>query len=96
MKDDLIHDAYCEEKYLSDNPSCRSEKALWKAVILQSFVDLQNESQKKIANTYRVKSLFWFNMKNEYFLRVCKYADLDPQYVYDRARELKDENPLLK
>lgn len=67
------------------------EKALWKAVLLQAFVDLQNNSKKKIANTYRVKSLFWFNMKNKEFLDVCSYAGLDPHYVLSKAKKIKDK-----
>ena len=66
------------------------EKSLWKAVLLQAFVDLQNNSKKKIANTYRIKSLFWFNVKNKEFLDVCNYAGLDPDYVLSKAKKIKD------
>lgn len=71
---------------LDKNP----EKSLWKAVLLQAFVDLQNNSKKKIANTYRIKSLFWFNIKNKEFLDVCGYAGLDPNYVLSKAKKIKD------
>ena len=67
------------------------ERALWKAVILQAFIDLQNNSKKKIANTYRVRSLFWFNLKNREFLDVCNFAGLDPNYVVSKAKKIKDE-----
>ena len=67
------------------------EIALWKAVILQAFVDLQNNSKKKIANTYRIRSLFWFNLKNKEFLDVCNFAGLDPNYVVSKAKKIKDE-----
>lgn len=66
------------------------EKALWKAVLLQAFVDLQNNSKKKIANTYRIRSLFWFNLKNKEFLDVCNFAGLDPIYVINKAKKIKD------
>ena len=67
------------------------EKALWKAVLLQAFVDLQNNSKKKIANTYRVRNLFWFSIKNREFLDVCNYAGLDPDYVISKAKNIKDK-----
>lgn len=39
------------------------EQSLWRAVILQAFVDLKNNSKKKLANTFRVKATLWFNKK---------------------------------
>ena len=65
-----------EYRYSNDNLYFKSEIALWKAVILQALVDLQSNSKKKIANTYRIKALMWFNLKNEEFLTVCNYAGL--------------------
>ena len=82
-------------KYNNDNIYYKSEIALWKAVILQALVDLQSNSKKKIANTYRVKSLMWFNLKNKDFITVCNYAGLDPQYVYDKSRIIKKNNNFL-
>ena len=82
-------------RYSNDNLYFKSEIALWKAVILQALVDLQSNSKKKIANTYRVKALMWFNLKNEEFLTVCNYAGLDPKYVYEKSRIVKDNNKFL-
>ena len=79
-------------KYSNDNLYYKSEIALWKAVILQALVDLQTTSKKKIATTYRVKALMWFNLKNEEFLTVCNYAGLDPKYVYQKAQKIKNSN----
>jgi hypothetical protein len=66
------------------------EHALWKAVILQAFVDLKNNSKKKIAKTYRLKSALWFNLKNKDFVAVCDYADLEAGYVCKFAERIKD------
>ncbi|HSQ97271.1 MAG TPA: hypothetical protein VLL98_00965, partial [Rickettsiales bacterium] len=66
--------------------------ALWKAVILQALVDLQSNSKKKIANTYRIKALMWFNLKNENFIKICNLADLDPKYVSQKAKKVKENN----
>ncbi len=79
-------------KYSNDNLYYKGEIALWKAVILQALVDLQSNSKKKIANTYRIKALMWFNLKNEDFIQVCNWAGLDPAYVYQRARKVKENN----
>ncbi len=68
------------------------EKSLWKAVILQAFVDLKNNSKKRIANTYRVKATLWFNMNNNDFITTCYYAGLDPKYVWGKASLIKNRN----
>ena len=68
------------------------EEALWKAVILQAFVDLKNNSKKKLANTFRVKATLWFNLKNKDFLTVCYYANLNPYYVWKKAEAIKNCN----
>lgn len=82
-------------RYSNDNLYFKSEIALWKAVILQALVDLQSNSKKKIANTYRIKALMWFNLKNKEFLTVCNYAGLDPKYVYEKSRLIKENNKFL-
>lgn len=83
-------------KYSNDNVYYKGEIALWKAVILQAMVDLQSNSKKKIANTYRVKALMWFNLKNKEFLQVCNWAGLDPKYVYEKAMKVKENNKFFK
>ena len=82
-------------RYSNNNLYFKSEIALWKAVILQALVDLQSNSKKKIANTYRIKALMWFNLKNEEFITVCNYAGLDPKYVYEKSRIVKENNKFL-
>ena len=73
-------------RYSNNNLYFKSEIALWKAVILQALVDLQSNSKKKIANTYRIKALMWFK---------CNYAGLDPKYVYEKSRIVKENNKFL-
>lgn len=63
--------------------------SLWKAVILQSLIDLASNSKKKIAQSYRFKALKWFSPDNKDFLRVCSLADLDPMYVLDKVKAIK-------
>lgn len=76
------------------NGESSPEKALWKAVILQAFIDLQNNSKKKISRTYKVKALFWFNRKNQDFINTCLLADLEPNYVLTKVEKIK--NKLIK
>lgn len=77
----------------SPNRNCDGrEQALWRAVILQAFIDLKNSSKKKIANTFRVKATLWFNIKNKDFVKVCDMANLNPHYVLDKANIIKNIN----
>lgn len=68
------------------------EQSLRRAVILQAFVDLKNNSKKKLANTFRVKATLWFNKKNKDFIRVCYFANLNPDYVLEKANKIKNYN----
>jgi hypothetical protein len=72
------------------NSDVDREQSLWKAVVLQAFIDLKNNSRKKIANTHRVKAILWFNLNNSDFLAVCGFANLDPNYVWSRANFIKE------
>ena len=81
----------CQFEVFSDENNNR-EQSLWRAVILQAFVDLKNNSKKKIANTFRVKATLWFNSNNKDFLKVCSLANLDPDYVLDKANIIKNNN----
>ncbi len=88
--------------YNNENLSVKSEIALWKAVVLQAAVDLKSQSKKNLAQTFRIKALMWFNMRNEEFVQVCNWAGFDPQYVIDRIKPIKEKainfmsnNPML-
>ena len=80
-----IFNSYTEDENLKS-----AEISLWRAVILQACVDLQSQSQKKLSNTFRVKSLLWFNGKNENFKEVCSNANLDYKYVLKKVEYLKE------
>lgn len=72
------------------------EIALWKAVILQAFVDLQSNSKKKIMQGYKIKAMLWFNLNNKDFIEVCRNANLDPIYVWTKAKKIIDSSFFLK
>lgn len=77
--------------YINENLFLKSEIALWRAVILQAGVDLNSKSKKKIAQSYRIKALIWFNLKNQEFKQVCEYAGFDPQYVIEKITPVKNK-----
>ena len=66
-----------------------AEQSIWKAVLLQAFVDLKSNSKKKIAKTYRMKSAIWFNLNNSDFVRICYLAGYEPEYVYKKANKIR-------
>lgn len=80
-----------ESNILMFEYNLNKEQSLWKAVILQAFIDLKNNSKKKIANTYKVKAALWFNLRNRDFLTTCEYANLDPFYVWNTAEKIKNK-----
>jgi len=90
----IIDNLSQQKKYANENFNCKSETALWKAVILQSLVDLRSRSKKKMAKVNRVKSILWLNLSNKDFVTACSYADLDPLYVWEKSQLIKNSNPL--
>lgn len=72
---------------LADNGRhVRSERALWRAVILQALVDAASESRKYEARLEREKARRWLLAAGEDFVTVCHHADLDPSYVHRHVR----------
>ena len=72
-------------------PISNAEKSLWRAVLLQAFIDLKSNSKKKIAKTYRMKSAIWFNLNNNNFVKVCYLAGYEPKFVYQKAEIIRRE-----
>jgi hypothetical protein len=73
----------------------KRETSLWKAVVMQALVDLASKSNKKMAKIHRIRSIMWLNLLNKDFLTTCSLASLDPYYVYQKAQEIKSQNPLI-
>ena len=72
-------------------PISNAETSLWRAVLLQAFIDLRSNSKKKIAKTYRMKSAIWFNLNNNNFVKVCYLAGYEPKFVYHKADIIRRE-----
>jgi hypothetical protein len=69
--------------------------SLWQAVIAQAFRDLYTNSKKRntLNNTYYAKA--WFDEANEDLKFVCLLANLEPDYVLRKAKELQKNKTRL-
>jgi hypothetical protein len=63
----------------------RTEIALWKAVIMQSVLDVMSNSGRASDILAKKVSLEWLDKKNKNFIVVCGYADLDPDWVLKKV-----------
>lgn len=64
----------------------KAERALWAAVITQALMDAGSESRKPEARHEKAKAIRWLLGNSEDFVTVCQNADLDPQYVREKAK----------
>ncbi len=83
MKDNII---------TVDFENANPEISLWKAVVLQAFIDMQTNSKKKVIQAYKIKAMQWVNLKNADFIEVCRRANLDPYYVWTQAQKIKNKD----
>jgi hypothetical protein len=63
----------------------RAETALWKAVIMQSVLDVMSNSGRASDILAKKIALEWLDKKNKNFIVVCGYADLDPDWVLKKV-----------
>ena len=59
----------------------RGEVSLWRAVITQAIIDSVNTSKRGDRKKAKESALNWFDMANENFLLVCKFAEMCPDEV---------------
>jgi hypothetical protein len=64
---------------------------LWLGVICQAFVDLVNRDKKKERVNNKKSAFLWLHKKKD-FLRTCKYAGINPNFVL-YVKRLILENP---
>lgn len=62
------------------------EKALWRAVIMQSVLDIMNTSKRTEHCIAKQDAISWLNIKNQYFLKVCENSDLNPIWVLNKIK----------
>ena len=70
------------------------EIALWKAVIMQSVLDVVNNSSRAAEILAKKTAIDWLNINNSSFIKVCGYADLNPEWVLKKI-QFATENPRI-
>jgi hypothetical protein len=68
------------------------EQSLWRAVITQALIDAGSNSQKMSHKVERARAISWLSSRSKDFMTVCALADLDPQYVFSKAKEAMARN----
>ncbi len=63
------------------------EHALFRAVIMQALLDSVSNSKRMEDVLEKQKAINWFSLDNPDFITVCKMADLNPHWVYVRAKK---------
>lgn len=61
------------------------EIGLWKAVIMQSVLDMMSSSKRTEEVLAKNSAKLWLNKRNANFLTVCHYADLNPDWVLKKV-----------
>ena len=71
-----------------------AEVALWKAVIMQSVLDLMSTSKRTEEILAKKSAVTWLNKENLNFVTVCHYADLNPDWVLKKI-DFAIKNPRM-
>lgn len=67
-----------------------AEEALYKAVVLQAFLDMHNTSKKRERLNEKYSASKWLMDAGEDFKFICILAGLEPSYVHNKVKEKKD------
>lgn len=54
---------------------------LWRAVVAQAIRDLTSRPGRAKDKYARLGTVRWFSESDQYFLRVCDFADLNPEEI---------------
>ena len=75
--------------YESDNRELLGEIALWRAVLLQAFIDLKSKSKKKRNQPIIQEAKNWFLNKNqENVIDICDMANCSYNLVKNTANDI--------
>jgi hypothetical protein len=81
------------EYYVNDYKNeTRGEVALWRAVLLQAFIDLKTKSKKHVNKPIKREAVKWFRVNKRDLMDVCALADYDYRMVAKKAEEILAEN----
>ena len=85
------------EYYVNDYKNeTKGEVALWRAVLLQAFIDLKTKSKKHIKKPIKREATKWFRTNKQDLMNVCALADYDYCIVAKKAEEILNENTANK
>ena len=68
------------------------QRALWRAVILQSILDLLNNSSRTENKMAKIQAKHWIFTNNEHFKDVCSMAGYQRDFVRKKILELMRKN----
>lgn len=81
------------EYYVNDYKNeARGEIVLWRAVLLQAFIDLKTKSKKHVKKPVKREAVKWFRANKRDLMDVCALADYDYHMVAKKAEEILAEN----
>ena len=81
------------EYYVNDYKNeIRGEIALWRAVLLQAFIDLKTKSKKHVKKPVKREAVKWFRVNKRDLMDVCVLADYDYNIVVRKAEEILRAN----
>ncbi len=81
------------EYYVNDYENeTKGEVALWRAVLLQAFIDLKTKSKKHVKKPIKREAAKWFRVNKQDLIDVCALADYDYHMVAKKAEEVILEN----
>ena len=82
-----------EENNINDYKNeTRGEIALWRAVLLQAFIDLKTKSKKHVKKPVKREAIKWFRVNKRDLMDVCVLADYDYNIVVKKAEEIMADN----
>jgi len=77
------------EYYVNDYKNeTKGEVALWRAVLLQAFIDLKTKSKKHVKKPVKREAVKWFRANKRDLMDVCALADYDYRMVVKKAEEI--------
>ena len=71
---------------------CQSERALWRAVIVQALMDAACGSKKPEALQAKQEAEIWLRGNSLDFMTVCHHAGFEPRYLQKMIRTALERN----
>jgi hypothetical protein len=94
----------CEDKFNKkesissddENSYIITNRSLWRAVILQSIIDIINNSSRTENKIAKIEAKQWVFKENDDFYEVCNLAGYNAKYVRKKIMEIMRQNLVSK